>query len=164
MEYGGTDVPGTDDQLPSGDRHLPVDYERVHDRRRSVRDTSGKRLIPRETASNGRDTAQAQHDTRSNGLKFTAPSTAHLVTKTLIDVDMMPLTPPRSWPPIPTFGIAAGSLTAFVKPWQKLKKYLSDPYRPELHYMRGPGPKWKERNACTLPADCFDHAAVRRHG
>jgi hypothetical protein len=22
-----------------------------------------------------------------------------------------------------------------------------DPYRPELHYMRGPGPKWREKHA-----------------
>lgn len=25
--------------------------------------------------------------------------------------------------------------------------YLSDRYRPELHYMRGPGPKWLEKQA-----------------
>jgi hypothetical protein len=25
--------------------------------------------------------------------------------------------------------------------------YLSDRYRPELHYMRGPGPKWLEKHA-----------------
>jgi hypothetical protein len=24
---------------------------------------------------------------------------------------------------------------------------LTDSYRPELHYMRGPGPKWRERHA-----------------
>lgn len=23
---------------------------------------------------------------------------------------------------------------------------LFDPYRPELHYMRGPGPRWREKN------------------
>jgi hypothetical protein len=23
---------------------------------------------------------------------------------------------------------------------------LHDPYRPELHYMRGPGPKWREKH------------------
>jgi hypothetical protein len=23
---------------------------------------------------------------------------------------------------------------------------LFDPYRPELHYMRGPGPKWREEH------------------
>jgi hypothetical protein len=26
-------------------------------------------------------------------------------------------------------------------------KNMFDPYRPELHYMRGPGPKWRERHA-----------------
>jgi hypothetical protein len=26
--------------------------------------------------------------------------------------------------------------------WQRLVEITSDPYRPELHYMRGPGPKW----------------------
>jgi len=31
--------------------------------------------------------------------------------------------------------------------WRTLKKDLSDPYRPELHYMRGPGPKWREKRA-----------------
>jgi hypothetical protein len=24
---------------------------------------------------------------------------------------------------------------------------LFDPYRPELHYMRGPGPKWRAKHA-----------------
>ncbi|HEX2447095.1 MAG TPA: hypothetical protein VHK26_02775 [Methyloceanibacter sp.] len=26
-------------------------------------------------------------------------------------------------------------------------RYFSDRYRPELHYMRGPGPKWLEKHA-----------------
>jgi hypothetical protein len=26
---------------------------------------------------------------------------------------------------------------------------LSDPYRPELHYMRGPGPKWLAKHAAA---------------
>jgi hypothetical protein len=26
-------------------------------------------------------------------------------------------------------------------------KALFDPYRPELHYMRGPGPKWRAKHA-----------------
>jgi hypothetical protein len=28
-----------------------------------------------------------------------------------------------------------------------LMKDLFDPYRPERHYMRGPGPKWHEKHA-----------------
>jgi hypothetical protein len=31
---------------------------------------------------------------------------------------------------------------AVVIGWQRLVEMASDPYRPELHYMRGPGPKW----------------------
>jgi hypothetical protein len=27
---------------------------------------------------------------------------------------------------------------------------LCDPYRPELHYMRGPGPKWREKHARSI--------------
>jgi hypothetical protein len=30
--------------------------------------------------------------------------------------------------------------------WQALTKSLFDDYRPELHYMRGPGPKWHEKH------------------
>ena len=29
---------------------------------------------------------------------------------------------------------------------RKTLKGLFDPYRPELHYMRGPGPKWHEKH------------------
>ena len=29
---------------------------------------------------------------------------------------------------------------------QALTKALFDDYRPELHYMRGPGPKWHEKH------------------
>ena len=28
----------------------------------------------------------------------------------------------------------------------RLATSLFDPYRPELHYMRGPGPKWREKH------------------
>lgn len=33
--------------------------------------------------------------------------------------------------------------------WRRLIKDLFDPYRPELHYMRGPGPKWREKRGIT---------------
>jgi hypothetical protein len=43
---------------------------------------------------------------------------------------------------------------------QTLAKALFDPYRPELHYMRGPGPKWHakhdrkhDRAPAEFPAD-----------
>ena len=31
--------------------------------------------------------------------------------------------------------------------WHRLTTSLFDPYRPELHYMRGPGPKWRAKHA-----------------
>jgi hypothetical protein len=34
---------------------------------------------------------------------------------------------------------------------QKVLKGLFDPYRPELHYMRGPGPKWHEKHGHKQP-------------
>ena len=44
------------------------------------------------------------------------------------------------------------SLTLFRQPfafvvtkWQKLVRIAGNPYRPELHYMRGPGPKWRAK-------------------
>jgi hypothetical protein len=43
---------------------------------------------------------------------------------------------PKSWNP----AVVAGALRAVVSG-------LFDPYRPELHYMRGPGPRWRERHS-----------------
>ena len=34
----------------------------------------------------------------------------------------------------------------------RVLKSLFDPYRPELHYMRGPGPKWREKHGDTTGA------------
>jgi hypothetical protein len=31
--------------------------------------------------------------------------------------------------------------------WWRLTQALSATYHPELHYMRGPGPKWREKHA-----------------
>jgi hypothetical protein len=30
--------------------------------------------------------------------------------------------------------------------WHRFAKDFARPYRPELHYMRGPGPKWREKH------------------
>jgi hypothetical protein len=30
--------------------------------------------------------------------------------------------------------------------WHVALQAMLDPYRPELHYMRGPGPKWQEKH------------------
>ena len=36
-------------------------------------------------------------------------------------------------------------------PWQSFVARLFDPYRPELHYMRGPGPKWRAKHLPQEP-------------
>ena len=33
--------------------------------------------------------------------------------------------------------------------WRKLINELFEPYRPELHYMRGRGPKWRAKHGAT---------------
>jgi hypothetical protein len=40
--------------------------------------------------------------------------------------------------------------------WRTLTRDLSDPYRPELHYMRGPGPKWREKHGEPAPTPADD--------
>jgi hypothetical protein len=42
--------------------------------------------------------------------------------------------------PAPSFG------TTMVVLLRSLSHAIFDPYRPELHYMRGPGPKWHEKH------------------
>jgi hypothetical protein len=41
-------------------------------------------------------------------------------------------------------------VTEFAQSLQGVLKGLSDPYRPELHYMRGPGPKWHAKHDGTV--------------
>jgi hypothetical protein len=36
---------------------------------------------------------------------------------------------------------------AAARRWRWLRPSLINPYRPERHYMRGPGPKWREKHA-----------------
>jgi hypothetical protein len=36
-------------------------------------------------------------------------------------------------------------LSFIVTAWQTLVRVAGNPYRPELHYMRGPGPKWRAK-------------------
>lgn len=40
---------------------------------------------------------------------------------------------------------------AVIAFWRTLARDLADPYRPELHYMRGPGPKWREKYGQAAP-------------
>ncbi len=36
--------------------------------------------------------------------------------------------------------------------WRGLLRDLFDPYRPERHYMRGPGPRWRAKHGFDLPS------------
>ena len=39
----------------------------------------------------------------------------------------------------------AGALTGFRAFWREFFAKAFNPYRPELHYMRGPGPAWRAK-------------------
>jgi|APAra7269097403_1048558.scaffolds.fasta_scaffold13881_3 hypothetical protein len=41
-------------------------------------------------------------------------------------------------------------LDALAERWQRLATMIRDPYRPEKHYMRGPGPKWHAKNGLHM--------------
>jgi hypothetical protein len=45
-----------------------------------------------------------------------------------------------SWP---------SSIFLVAKLWRDLFRDLLSSYRPELHYMRGPGPRWRERHGAS---------------
>jgi hypothetical protein len=40
------------------------------------------------------------------------------------------------------------SVAAVARAIDKARHRLFDSYQPELHYMRGPGPKWHAKHAC----------------
>jgi hypothetical protein len=46
----------------------------------------------------------------------------------------------------------ATMLNAAAQRWQREFARLFDPYRPECHYMRGPGPKCREKYGLSGPA------------
>jgi hypothetical protein len=62
--------------------------------------------------------------------------TTHIAELRAIAVVASVTASPKAWNP----AIVAGAL-------RKVVNGLFDPYRPELHYMRGPGPRWRERHA-----------------
>jgi hypothetical protein len=47
---------------------------------------------------------------------------------------------------------AAGFRGDFTDLFRSLSHAFFDSYRPELHYMRGPGPKWQAKNAAPRAA------------
>jgi hypothetical protein len=47
----------------------------------------------------------------------------------------------------------APSLAAELADLGRALRSLLDPYRPELHYMRGPGPKWHAKHSAPAIVD-----------
>lgn len=47
---------------------------------------------------------------------------------------------------------------AIASLWRSLRKDLFDTYRPELHYMRGPGPRWRAKHA--TPTETPDYSGL----
>jgi hypothetical protein len=44
--------------------------------------------------------------------------------------------------------------------WRSFCRDAFDPYRPELHYMRGPGPKWRAKHNIVEATPAPAHAAT----
>ena len=42
---------------------------------------------------------------------------------------------------------SAQAVDAVARRWRWVRASVCDPYRPELYYMRGPGPKWRAKHA-----------------
>lgn len=51
-------------------------------------------------------------------------------------------------------------LNAIATKWRALMEIAGNPYRPELYYMRGPGPKWHAKHG--IPAQGAPDAPVLR--
>jgi hypothetical protein len=52
----------------------------------------------------------------------------------------------------PATGLVPHLYAMVAETWRTVKNDLFDPYRPELHYMRGPGPKWRAKHPGMAPA------------
>jgi hypothetical protein len=58
--------------------------------------------------------------------------------------------------PTPSLGTAMTDLL------RSLSAAFFDTYRPELHYMRGPGPKWREKHGIAASPSAFAATPLRR--
>jgi hypothetical protein len=61
----------------------------------------------------------------------------------------------RSVFPASNLGVALSA--AGLDIWRRLRQGMFDSYRPELHYMRGPGPKWREKHAHATSVFAVSH-------
>jgi hypothetical protein len=64
-----------------------------------------------------------------------------------------------------TNNIARSRRVTVIELLRLLSADFFDPYRPELHYMRGPGPKWRAKHqAVTDRSICVTSAPARVQG
>jgi hypothetical protein len=57
--------------------------------------------------------------------------------------------PPETADPGQGAGPSVAAIRGF---WRQFFVRAFDPYRPELHYMRGPGPAWRAKHKAVSPA------------
>ncbi|WP_448034294.1 hypothetical protein [Bradyrhizobium liaoningense] len=50
---------------------------------------------------------------------------------------------------LPSLNLLRQPLTFVAAKWQTLIRVAGNPYRPELHYMRGRGPKWRAKHQAS---------------
>jgi len=43
--------------------------------------------------------------------------------------------------------VSANAWAAVTNAWRSMNPAQADNYRPEMYYMRGPGPKWRAKHA-----------------
>ena len=56
-------------------------------------------------------------------------------------------------------GLQVGLGASLAASWRTFIHDLSGNYRPERHYMRGPGPKWREKHMSAAPDAAAGHSA-----
>ena len=87
-------------------------------------------------------------------MRYGAPRTRsplhRSVSQTVVlpeDVEVSRLTTSVLPPPSLRVICSAGGLNSVVDILRGLRREMFDSYRPELHYMRGPGPRWREKHS-----------------
>jgi hypothetical protein len=51
---------------------------------------------------------------------------------------------------VPTQSATTGALAAVARFWREFLRVAFNPYHPEQHYMRGPGPAWRAKHGTNV--------------
>ena len=82
-----------------------------------------------------------------NAVVVTGGSSGHALATAQRFVEMSVFSASHVWRVLHATPTLARVFDAAARRWRWLTASLFDPYRPELHYMRGPGPKCREKQA-----------------